>query len=475
MKTNKQIFRGYDIRGIVDKDLSAEIAEHIGRAHGTLLVQKGINKAVVARDSRATSEEYTNAVAKGLSDCGIDVVDIGMVLVGTFYFAQYHLEAKGGVYVTASHNPSEYNGFKLANDFSSTLESLGIQSVRNMVEKEDYVASDKKGKIEKMDIMPVYTAEMQKRFNIKKKFKLVLDASHATAGAIVPELFRELGIEVVENKCNLDPTFPAGTPDPTEVVVAERLKAKILETNADIGISFDTDGDRIGVVGEAGQIVWNDVLLEIFAEYQLKKHKGAIIMYNLLCSKAVKETILKNGGKPFQWRVGHSFLKNKNKEVGAAFIGELSGHFFFSKDFYNHDDGIYSALTLIQYLSDTNQTIADVLSKLPKYISSPEIKIGCPDDKKIEVTAKISADAKKAFPDAEVVDDERAGDGVRLELKNSMFVVRYSQNGPYLTVKFEAKEQAEYEKLRDYINKLLHSYSEIDWSFGVNVESLDSE
>ena len=197
-------------------------------------------------------------------------------------------------------------------------------------------------------------------------------------------------------------------------------------------------------------------------------------MFNLLCSKTVPETIASHSGQPFIWRTGHSFLKKKNQEVKAAFIGELSGHFFFSADFYNHDDGFYSTLRLIDYVCRTGQPLSEIVAALPKYLSSPEIKIGSPDEKKVGLMTKISAVLKKDFPQAEVIDDDRAGDGVRLDMPDSMFVIRYSQNGPYLTIKFEAKTQSKYDELKHYISQLLHSFpGEIDWSFGVNLDSLE--
>jgi phosphomannomutase/phosphoglucomutase len=285
----------------------------------------------------------------------------------------------------------------------------------------------------------------------------------------VPELLRQAGFEVVEKNCKIDPTFPLGTPDPTEMVIAERLSKEILEEKADIGFSYDADGDRMGVVDGRGGIIWNDVLVALFAKGVLKKHPGDIIMFNTLCSKVVEDTIKKEGGIPFMWRTGHSFLKKKNQEVKAAFVGELSGHFFFSKDFYNHDDGIYSSLYLLEYLGKVGQSLAGAVDSLPKYISSPEIKSFCADDKKVALTEKLIPVLEKDFPGAEIIADERAGDGLRLNMDYGMFVVRYSQNGPYLTVKFEAKEKEKYEYLKKYIKVLLEKYPEIDWKSEINV------
>ncbi len=472
MKINPYIFRGYDLRGEVNKDLNPEIAQHLGKIFGTLLRHRGIDNALIGRDSRATSPEYSRAMIAGLNFAGVNTIDIGMELVGTFYWAQYFLNCKAGVYITASHNPVEYNGFKFAINFSETMGSEDIQLLKEMAETNSFEKSDVPGANEEKSVRENYFNDLAKRIKFDKKFKIVLDPSNSTAGAIVPELLKKFGCEVIEKNCGLDSSFPLGTPDPTEIKVAERLSKEVLEAGADIGFSFDADGDRTGIVDEKGNIIWNDVLLEIFSMAVLEKHLGAVIMYNTLCSKAVEETILKYGGKPFMWRVGHSFLKKKNQEVRAAFIGELSGHFFFSADFYNHDDGIYSMLALLEYSSKINKNLSEIVSSLPKYISSPEIKIGCPDELKAGLTEKIGKKLREDFPNAKVIDDERAGDGARLENENSMLVIRYSQNGPYLTVKFEAKTQEEYDKLKTYINNLLHGYKEVDWNFGVNVESL---
>lgn len=469
MKINPFMFRGYDIRGRVDKDLNPEIVEHIGMAFGTYLKRRGINKAVVSNDSRSDSPRYSKSLIKGLNWTGIDVIDVGMELIGTFYWSQYYLNCKGGVYVTGSHNPAEYNGFKLANDFSETLVTDGIQELRRMVEDEDYEKGKVKGEVKKQNIRQAYFKDLLKRLPFKKGFKVVIEASYATAGAIAPDLLRKIGCNVIESNCKLDPSLPLGAPDPTSITIAQRLRERVLREKADIGFSYDSDGDRVGIVDDKGNIIWNDVLAALFAIDVLNDHPGATIMFNTICSKAVEETILKYGGRPFMWRVGHSFLKKKNQEVKAAFIGELSGHFFFSADFYNHDDGLYSTLRLLSYLVKTNQLLSAAISSLPKYISSPEIKIYCADDKKIDLIAKIGQVLKKDFPQAKVIDDERAGDGVRLELSDEMFVVRYSQNGPYLTIKFEAKTKEQYNYLKNYIKKLLLSYEEVDWNSDINL------
>jgi phosphomannomutase/phosphoglucomutase len=469
MKINPFMFRGYDLRGEVDKDLNQEIVLHLGKVFGTFLKRRGIKKAVVGRDSRATSPEYSRAIIQGLNWAGIDTIDIGMELIGTFYWAQYYLACRGGVYISASHNPAQYNGFKFANDFSETLVSEDMQELRQMTKQDDIEPGELPGKNESQEVRQAYFNDLTKRLPVAKKFKVVIDPSCSTAGAIVPDLLKRIGCEAIENNCNLDSSFPVGTPDPTEQAVANRIKERLLKEKADIGFSYDSDGDRLGIVDEKGNVILNDVLTALFAISVLKQHPEATIMYNILCSKVVEETILKYGGKPFIWRVGHSFLKKKNQEVKAAFIGELSGHFFFSADFYNHDDGLYSTLRLLNYLSETNQSLSQAISTLPKYISSPEIKLYCADDKKVALVEKIAPILKKDFPQARVIDDERAGDGARLDFKDSMFVIRYSQNGPYITIKFEAKTETKYNELKKYINKVLHQYEEIDWASKINV------
>jgi len=473
MQINPLIFRGYDIRGVAGTDLSVEIMTHIGKAHGTYLQKRGISKAVVGYDCRVTSVEYSDAFITGLNSVGVDVTNIGLTMVGTFYWSQYFLNIQGGAFITASHNPGEYNGLKMSADFSETLVSEGIQEVRQLTVSEDYFKSDTIGKTITRDVSQDYYNDLLKRLPHRKNIKVLVDPGNTTAGKMAPELFRQAGFTVFEKNCEIDGSFPLGTPDPTESKVANRLSQNVLEVGADIAFTFDADGDRIGIVDEKGGIIWNDVLVSLFATDVLKQHPGAKIMYNTLCSKGVEDTILKNGGVPFMWRTGHSFLKKKNQEVKAAFIGELSGHFFFSADFYNHDDGLYSSMRLLDFLAQQELSLSQVVDLLPKYKSSPEIKLGCADDKKVALMVPIAEHLKKDFPEAQIIDDERAGDGVRLDSVDSMIVIRYSQNGPYLTVKFESKSKTKYEELRKYLGNFLHQYPEIDFSQGVNEDTFN--
>jgi phosphomannomutase/phosphoglucomutase len=333
---------------------------------------------------------------------------------------------------------------------------------------EKAVIGYKKGSVTKENIIDKYNKDLLDRVEVKRKFKIVVDASNGTAGKFIPTLLRKAGCEVIEQNCEIDSSFPLGAPDPTEESVSERLSARVLQEKADLGFSYDADGDRMGVVDDKGTILWNDILVSVFAEDILSKNSGAKIVYNALCSKIVEETILKNGGVPVMWKTGHSFIKAKTKEVGAPFGGELSGHFFFLDNFYGHDDGGYATLRLLEYLSKKNDLPSEIFAKFNKYISSPEIKIGCPDDKKVAFVAKITQIVKKDFSDQKISNI----DGARVDFKDAMMVARYSQNGPYLTFKFEALTQQKYDELKKYIDGLLKNSPEIDWSYGVNVEAL---
>lgn len=471
MKVNPFIFRGYDIRGLVDIDLNPEIVELIGRAYGAFLLKRKINRAVVGRDCRLSSQPYAEAVIKGLLSAGVDVIDIGLALAGTTYWAQYYFKAKGCVSVSGSHNPVEYNGFKMGTGFSKTTVTEEIEELRQTLEAGKFPSGS--GRLEKKDIKKHYLDDLLEKFVLPLKFKVVVDPGYATAGLFAPELLEKAGCQVVCSHCEIDGSFPLGAPDPTEKKMAERLSQKVLETGADIGFSYDSDGDRIGIVDNRGNIIWNDVLLALFASIVLEENPKAKIVFNALCSKVVQDIIIGRGGIPMMWRTGHSFIKDKAQKEKAPFAGELSGHFYFLDRFYPHDDGLYSTLALLNYLSRVKKSLAEVIEKFPEYVSSPEIKIGCPDEKKVGLISEIAERLRRDFPGASVIDDERVGDGVRVEFDDQMFIIRYSQNAPYLTIKFEARTAKNYAFLKDYISRLLHEYKEVDWMSKNNI-NLDS-
>lgn len=476
MKVNPFIFRGYDIRGIAGKDLNSDIVETIGKAYGTFLRRRKIRHAVVGRDCRLSGEEYAKAMIKGMMETGINVIDIGMVMTQMMYYSQYRYQTKGGAIITASHNPANYNGMKLATGYSQTTQMNEMSEIKEIVLTDSYFKSNEEGGCEKKDVTEDYYNDLLKKIILKNKFKVVVDACFGTTGIYLPEILRRAGCEVVGMNLEVDGSFPLGTPDPTEKKVVDRVARKVLEEKADFGIAFDGDGDRIGVVDENGNILWNDVLVAIFAKEILERFPKSKIVYNTLCSQVVRDIIRENGGAPVMWRTGHSFIKAKIAEEKAAFGGELSGHFFFADNAYGHDDGAYAALRVLEYLSETGQTLGQLYSSFPKYISSPEIKIGCPDDKKAAVIKGLSGKFKSDFPDAKITDDTiiPGDDGIRADFEDGMMIFRYSQNGPYVTIKFEAKDAGKYEERKKYIRDLLKSYPDIIWEdeLCVNLESL---
>ncbi|OQA04609.1 MAG: Phosphomannomutase/phosphoglucomutase [bacterium ADurb.Bin400] len=465
MEINQHIFRGYDIRGVAGQDLDAETMRLIGRAHGTYLHQIGVDKVVVGSDNRLTAEEYRKAVMDGLAQSGMEVLDLGTSLTSIVYWAQYHFQSRGGVMVTASHNPAEYNGVKLGRDYSDTL--TPIDQIKRMVLEKDFF--DGEGSVKTAEsYLQDYYDELLGKVGKLKKFKVVVDASNGTAGKFMPELLRQAGCEVIEQNCELDGSFPSGTPDPTEGKVARRLAERVVKEGADIGFSYDADGDRMGLVDEKGNIIWNDVLVAIFADDTISQNPGAKIVYNALCSKVVDDVISAAKGEPIMWKTGHAFIKEKVNEVKAPFGGELSGHFYFMDKFYGHDDGAYASLRVLDYLTRRGKKLSEIIAEFPRYISSPEVKIGCPDDVKWDVVKRISERMIEKFGESKV----NTLDGARVDFDDGMIIVRASQNGPYLTVKFEAKEEVDYTERRNYIKTLLKECPEIDWSHGVNVEQL---
>ncbi len=463
------VFRGYDLRGVVGSELDEENVLLLAKGYATWLLQRRVYDCVVGFDSRESSPKFRDLMVKGLTESGITVYDIGITLSQICYFAQYYFRTRGMVMITASHNPKEYNGFKFGTGYSETMISEEIIEFRDLVKSGKFISLEEIGKHIKFDVFPEYQKDLLRRIGKIKKFKIVIDSCAATTGLFLPKILRSVGCEVIEQNTTPDPSFPVGVADPTEKEVQERLAHRVVQEKADLGFSYDTDGDRIGVVDNEGNLIWNDTLVSIFSKDILDFAPHSKIIFNVLCSKQVDEVIKQNNGQAIMWKTGHSFIKAKVREERAIFGGELSGHFFFVDNFYGHDDGAIASLRLLAYLTRVNLSLKEVISKLPHYFSSPEIKVGCPDNIKFAVVSeKIGGEIKKLYPKANYVEI----DGVRMDTDSEMMIVRASQNGPYLTIKFEGKTQEKYNLLKNQVSKILHGLKEVNFKSGVNVDSL---
>lgn len=464
------VFRGYDLRGIADTELDSPRVELLAKGYSTWLLNRRIYDCVIGYDCRLSSPRINDKFIEGLINSGITVYDIGITLSQIAYFAQYFFRTRGMIMITASHNPKEYNGFKVGTGFSETMITEEIQEYKDIVNGGNFIKRSPKGKHIKKDIFEEYVNDLLRRVGKINNFKVVVDSCAATAGLFLPKILRRASCTVIEQNTKLDGNFPVGTPDPTEREVQERLARGVLNAKADIGFSYDADGDRVGVVDEKGSLIWNDTLVALFAKDILDFLPGTKIVYNTLCSKQVDEVIRSSGGIPVMWKTGHSFIKAKVREERAIFGGELSGHFFFVDNFYGYDDGSIATLRILAYLTRIGKSLHQTILELPHYISSPEIKVGCPDKVKFElVSEKIGNEMHELYPTASYVEI----DGVRMDTEKEMLIVRASQNGPYLTVKFEGKTKETYDKLKIQVNNILHKYPDIDFKSGVNVAALE--
>lgn len=464
------VFRGYDLRGLVGSELNKETVEALGKGYATWLLQRRIYDCVIGYDCRTSSPEFRDILVKALTESGITVYDIGLTLSQIAYFACYFFRTRGMIMVTASHNPKEYNGFKFGTGYSETMLTEDIVEFRNLVNSGKFITRTPVGQHVQKDIKRDYMDDLKRRIDKIGKFKVVVDSCSATTGVFLPDILREAGCEVIEQNTTPDGNFPSGTPDPTEREVQERLAKRVVAEKADLGFSYDADGDRIGIVDGEGNLIWNDVLVSLYAKDVLEFLPGAKIVFNTLCSKQVDDVIRASGGKPIMWMTGHSFIKAKVKDEHAPFGGELSGHMYFVDNFYGHDDGAIASLRLLAYLTRVGKSLKQAVSELPQYVSSPEIKVGCPDAIKFQlVSEKIGGEIKKLYPDAKYVEI----DGVRMDTKEEMLIVRASQNGPYLTVKFEGKTQEAYDRLKKQVSEILHTFPEVDFTKGVNTKALE--
>ncbi|MCB9494001.1 MAG: phosphomannomutase/phosphoglucomutase [Desulfobacteraceae bacterium] len=438
---NPEIFREYDIRGIAGKDMDDNDVYNIGRALGSYIKRNSGKKICLARDCRTTSDNYGRIVAKALSDCGCHVSDIGITTTPMLYYSIHNLKSDGGIMITASHNPPEYNGFKV-NIGTDSLHGQDLQKIRQMILQNDYESGN--GSFESASITDDYYNFILKDIKLEKKLKIGVDAGNGTAGPFAVEIFKNLGCEVHDIYCDMDGTFPNHEADPTVEKNLDDLKKIVKERNLDIGIGFDGDGDRLGIIDRSGNIIYGDQMMIIFAREVLKKNPDAVFISEVKCSLTMYEDIEKNGGKAIMWKTGHSKIKKKMKETKALLAGEMSGHIFFADRYFGHDDGIYAACRMLEIIDKTEKSPAELIEDVPKTFSTPEIRMDCPEEKKPSIVSKMTEIFKKTN---RVIDI----DGARILYDDGWGLIRSSNTQPVLVLRFESYSEEGLARIKNEI------------------------
>lgn len=442
---NPHVFREYDVRGVVDKDLNEEFIVNLGRAIGTYAQQNKVKTMTVGRDCRLSSDAYHRHLIQGLNAAGIDTIDIGLCATPILYFSIRHCQAGGGVMITGSHNPPEFNGFKICIGYDS-IHGQQIQELKKIMEAGNYFSG--KGSTQLKGLTEVYQNYLFDRVQISKKFKVILDAGNGVGGQFALPLLERMGCDVTCLYCDPDGRFPNHFPDPTVEDNLKDLINLVVLRKADLGIAFDGDADRIGVISNTGEIIWGDKLLLLFARDILKEHPGATIIGEVKCSQVLYDGIRRYSGRPIMWKAGHSLIKAKMKEEKALLGGEMSGHLFFADRYFGYDDAIYAAVRLLEILSQTNQKISELFSDVPQTFVTPEIRVDCDDDKKAAVVEKIKHHYRKT---PGVIDI----DGIRIPFKEGWALVRCSNTQPVIVLRFEASSAESLENIRSEVENLL--------------------
>jgi phosphomannomutase/phosphoglucomutase len=440
------IFREYDIRGRVPEELNRDTAYRLGQCFGAYYRSLGAKRISLGRDCRLSSPDLRRGVMEGMMDAGIHVKEVGIVPTPLLYFSLHHLEVDGGIQITGSHNPPEYNGFKICLG-KTTIFGEEIQKLRSIGEKGSFPKG--KGSAESEEVIQPYHEEILKRIHCGRvPRKVVLDAGNGVAGLVAPELYSRMGIEVERLFCEPDGRFPNHHPDPTLPENLKHLVKRVIDTSADLGIAFDGDADRIGVVDRRGKVLWGDQLLIIFSRDLLKRHPGAKIIGEVKCSQVLYDDIRKHGGIPIMWKAGHSLIKGKMKEEGALLAGEMSGHLFFAERYFGFDDAIYAGARLLEILTNEDKELEELLADVPRLVNTPEIRIDCPDDLKFQVVADLASEFKGEY---QVIDV----DGARVIFNGGWGLIRASNTQPVLVLRFEAEDQKTLQEIQQiFMNKL---------------------
>lgn len=454
------IFREYDIRGLAEEELTTPHVRAIGHAFGTLLKQHGVALASVGGDVRASSPRIMADIAWGLNAAGLDVMNIGTVMTPTFYYSLYSAGVGGGVMVTGSHNPKEFNGLKLALD-KATLYGEEIQEVLSIIRQDAFFTAEKRGRIDHSDVKPAYLDMLGERLTLgPRRLKVVADAGNGTAALFIEPFLRRLGVDYTLLFDTPDGRFPNHHPDPTKRENLADLIRTVRETGADLGFGFDGDADRIGVVDEKGEVIWGDILMALYWQEILPKHPGADAIVEVKSSQALVDEIRRLGGKPLFWKSGHSLIKAKMREMKALFAGEVSGHMFFADEFFGFDDSFYAAGRLMRILSNTDRTLSELVAPIPHYTSTAETRVPCPDDIKFKVIDSIRDEALKQYEAITV-------DGVRILYPGGWGLVRASNTQPVIVARAEGRTSADLERIASDLRQriLAAGVGNFDWEF----------
>lgn len=455
---NPNIFRQYDIRGVADRDLTDETIDSIGRAFATYLMRhphltppppKGRKgeavqpTLVLGRDIRPSSNRIYKSLAKALLASGVSVTDVGIVTTPVCYFSIGHFKKAGGIMITGSHNPPEYNGLKLVVGKNSVFGDE-IQNIKTIAQKKDFLSG--RGEEVRAEVIPAYQNYLKQAFRFKRKLKVVVDSGNGTAGLVAPKVIRDFGHEVVELFSEPDSSFPNHHPDPTVPENLEDAIRKVRETKANVGLAFDGDADRIGVVDDQGTIVWGDKLLILFARSILKENPGAKFVADVKCSNLFFQDVEKRGGKAIMWKTGHSLIKQKLREENAALAGEMSGHMFFADRYFGFDDGLYAGIRVLEILDQTGKTLSELLADVPKTYATPEIRVECSDEAKFKIVRHVAQFFKSHYPTIDI-------DGVRIDFGDGWGLVRASNTQPVLVTRFEAASEKRLAEIRKLVEE----------------------
>lgn len=451
---NPLIFREYDIRGIADEDLTDQVAFSIGRAFGTVLRRGGGTRVALGRDIRLSSPRLHSQVGEGLVACGLEVLDVGTMPTPVVYFAEVNIDTDGSLQVTGSHNPAEYNGFKMTVRGAATYGEQ-IQEIKGLIEGEDYESGE--GQLQQISIIDDYIEAITSRVTLTSPPHIVIDAGNGIAGPAALRIFEELGCRVEGLYCEPDGTFPNHLPDPTVPLLMEDLQKAVVAGGADLGIGFDGDGDRIGVIDAGGRLIYGDQLLAIYARDVLERLGEQKILFDVKCSQGLVEDIEAHGGVPHMWKTGHSLIKAEMKRSSVPIAGEMSGHMFFEEGWFGFDDALYAAARLLGILDRWGLPLARAVDDIPYYYSTPELRVGCPDTDKFNVVREVTRRFKER-KDVEVVDI----DGARVIFDGGWGLARASNTQPVIVLRFEGCTEEVLEEVRGEFVSMLETFDSVD-------------